>query len=283
MDRLQRLSRENCASVEKLCAELATIFDVRRDEVALLRVQGNLLKFAYPPELQTAGAIPLSSSAVAARTASSRKAEVFNSFVKVKHESVFEAVKLGSAPASEPQARVIQKLMSAPIVGAGNRVLGVIQISRKGAILAAAGPDFTPGDLQLLEAAGRKVEGLGVLAAGVEAPRAAFPRGEERRAFPRWPVKLNVQYGNAPDFDLGESSDISEGGMGFTGKRAYAVGAEIEVRFFLNLPGAKWFQSKALVRRADQGFLGVEFVGMAPSERTRLREALRAYAARRTA
>jgi PilZ domain-containing protein/GAF domain-containing protein len=270
--------------VEKLCAELAAIFDVRRDEVALLRLQGTLLKFVFPPELQSLGAIPLSSSAVAARTATTRKAELFNSFVKVKHNSVFETVKLGSEQsASAPQARVIQKLMSAPIVDGGGRVLGVIQVSRKGAILAAAGPDFTPADLRDLEAAARMVPGLGILPSGAEAPKAAAPRMEDRRAFPRWPVRLSVQYGSAPDFDFGESTDISEGGIGFTGRRMYAAGAEIEVRFVFDLPGAKWFQSKALVRRAEKGALGVEFVGMAPSERVRLREALRAYAAQRTA
>ncbi len=283
MDPLQRLTRQNCDSLEKLCAELATIFAVRRDEVALLRVEGNLLHFAFPPELQSLGAIPLSGSAVAARTATTRKAELFNSFVKVKHSSVFETVKLGAAPSGPPQARVIQKLMSAPIVGDGGQVLGVLQISRKGAILAAAGPDFTAHDLERLQAAGRRVGSLGILGAVAESPQPSSPRMEERRAFPRWPVKLSVQYGSAPDFALGETSDISEGGMGFTGERAYAAGAEIEVRFIFALPGARWFHSKALVRRADHSFLGVEFVGMAPSERARLRDSLRAYAARRSA
>ena len=284
MKRLQGLSRQNCNTPEKLCAELAKLFGVRRDEVALLRVQGRMLHFVYPPELQSAGAIPISSSAVAARTASTGKAELFNSFVKVKHSSVFEMVKLGSeASSSEPEARVIQKLMSAPIVGELGKVLGVIQVSRKGPTLAAAGPDFSPHDLQELEAAGRLAPSLGILAAAIEAPKPAAPKVDERRAFPRWPVQLSVQYGIAHDFALGVASDISEGGMGFTGDRAYAVGAEIEIKFFLDLPGAKWFQSKALVRRVEKGNYGVEFVGMAPSERSRLRESLRDYAARRTA
>ena len=283
MNRLQGITRQNCDTPEKLCAELAKLFGVRRDEVALLRLQGRMLMFVYPPELQAAGAIPISSSAVAARTASTRKSELFNSFVKVKHSSVFETVKLGSEKsASEPEARVIQKLMSAPIMGDHGKVLGVIQVSRKGATLAAAGPDFTVAELQELEAAGRLVGSVSTLTAAPEAPKPVTPKQDERRAFPRWPVQLSVQYGSAPDFALGVASDISEGGMGFAGDRNYAVGEEIEIKFFLDLPGSKWFHSKALVRRAEGGTLGVEFVGMAPSERTRLSESLRAYAARRT-
>ena len=109
----------------------------------------------------------------------------------------------------------------------------------------------------------------------------ASPTIEERRASPRWPIRLSLQYGSAYDFAAGETSDISECGIGFTGERAYAVGEEIKVKFFLGVPGSKWFQSKALVRRAESGNFGLEFVGMAPSERTRLREALHAHAARR--
>ena len=48
---------------------------------------------------------------------------------------------------------VIQKLMSAPIVAKNGAVVGVIQISRKGATPHAAGPDFRHEDLQRLELA----------------------------------------------------------------------------------------------------------------------------------
>ena len=46
-------------------------------------------------------------------------------------------------------AHVIQKLMSVPVVTAAG-VMGVIQISRKGLSAPAAGPDFSPSDLQRL-------------------------------------------------------------------------------------------------------------------------------------
>ena len=53
---------------DRAAAKLAKLLKVQRTEVALLRVQDGMLKFIYPAELRTAGAIPVSSNAVAART-----------------------------------------------------------------------------------------------------------------------------------------------------------------------------------------------------------------------
>jgi len=139
---------------ESICACVARIFEVRETEVALLELSGSLLNFLYPAELKTAGAIPLSSSAVAARTAQTRRAEVFNGFTQVKHFSVFELVKLGNTGLDD---QVIQKLMSAPVLASNGEVIGVIQVSRKAPRPAAAGPDFTVEDLRKLEAVGRAV------------------------------------------------------------------------------------------------------------------------------
>jgi len=142
---------------QSICARAAEIFHVKETEVALLELRGKLLHFLFPEELRTAGAIPLSSSAVAARTAQTKKAEIFNSFTQVKHFSIFELVKLGN---SGLDAQVIQKLMSAPILTKTREVLGVIQISRKGPRPATAGPDFTPADLQKLESVAQWVAKL---------------------------------------------------------------------------------------------------------------------------
>jgi hypothetical protein len=57
---------------ESICACVAKIFQVKVTEVALLELGGSMLNFLHPAELKTAGAIPLSSSAVAARTARSQ-------------------------------------------------------------------------------------------------------------------------------------------------------------------------------------------------------------------
>ena len=147
----QGLSPENCA---RLATEMAKIFAVFDDEVAILRViSNNHLKFLYPDKLTQVGVIPLNNStAVAARTALSRRPEVLNNFTQIKHASIFEAVPVHSKTRlqqPEKNAGVIQKIMTAPVPGS-NGVLGVIQISRKGVSPQAAGRDFTPADLQKL-------------------------------------------------------------------------------------------------------------------------------------
>jgi len=126
-------------------------------EIALLELSGSLLNFVYPPELKTAGAIPLSSSAVAARTARTKEAEIFNGFAQVKHFSIFELVKLGDTGLDD---QVIQKLMSAPVLARNGEVMGVIQVSRKAPRPAAAGPDFTAEDLRKLESVAHFMGGL---------------------------------------------------------------------------------------------------------------------------
>lgn len=147
-------SKEHPLTTEQFCEELARIFRVQVTEVALLRLEGNALRFVFPPELQSVGSIPLSSSAVAAHTAATKRGDLFNSFAKVKHASVFEVVKLHQAEGdAQSQVSPIQKLMSAPVLDAKGKVLGVVQISRKGAESCLAGPDFTRDDLQQLERA----------------------------------------------------------------------------------------------------------------------------------
>ena len=140
---------------DKFCAALAKMFGVRPKEVALMRLEHGLLKFLFPEQLKTAGSIPVSSSSsVAAHTASSKKTELFNTFAKVRHARVFETVKL-SSPEEEDDLEhtAIQKLMSAAVLTPERKVLGVVQVSRKGFDLGSAGPDFTVNDVQQLELA----------------------------------------------------------------------------------------------------------------------------------
>ncbi|MGD0512031.1 MAG: GAF domain-containing protein [Terriglobales bacterium] len=148
---------------QQFCAALAKLFGVRPTEVALMRLEKGLLNFVHPEQLKTAGSIPVSSStAVAAHTASTKKTELFNAFVKVKHASIFESVKL-SNPADEDDRSgqsAIQKLMSAPILDAQRKVLGVVQVCRKGFDPATAGPDFSQDDLQQLEVAAKVLSTL---------------------------------------------------------------------------------------------------------------------------
>jgi GAF domain-containing protein len=135
-----------------LCMVLAKIFRVQYTEVALMRLEKGLLRFIFPEHLRTTGAIPISSKAVAAHTALSKKAEIFNNFARVKHASIFETIKPGSADSEEAPPAPIQKLMSVPIMDRGSNVVGVIQISRK-ALDAKFAQDFSREDLHDLEIA----------------------------------------------------------------------------------------------------------------------------------
>jgi hypothetical protein len=152
----------HAATAQQFCAALAKLFGVRPTEVALMRLEKGLLSFLHPEQLKTAGSIPVSSSsAVAAHTASTKKTELFNAFVKVKHASIFESVKLNSPEdADQSQQPAIQKLMSAPIVDEHRKALGVVQVCRKGFDPATAGPDFSSEDLQQLELAAKVVSAL---------------------------------------------------------------------------------------------------------------------------
>src|SRR3984957_11949210 len=132
---------------------LAKIFNVQYTEVALLRLESGLLRFVFPEHLRTTGAIPLSSKAVAAHTALSKKAEIFNNFARVKHASIFETIKpVGSEVEDAAPPAPIQKLMSVPILDPNSTVLGVLQISRKG-MDPRYTQDFSREDLHDLELA----------------------------------------------------------------------------------------------------------------------------------
>jgi len=139
-------------SPERACLKLAQILRVQRNEVALLRVEKGSLRFVFPSELRAAGVIPMTGSAVAARTAATGTPLLSNSFARVKHVSLFESVKLidGEQVYEQPP---IQKIMSVPLTQDGGKVVGVVQISRKGLDPSLAGADFTGEDLKRLEEA----------------------------------------------------------------------------------------------------------------------------------
>jgi GAF domain-containing protein len=157
-------------TTDQACRKLATLLGVRRSEVALLRLEKGSLRFIYPPELRSAGVLPLSGSAVAARTAATRSPLLSNNFMRVKHVSLFEAVKLGKAADEEDKAQEqmpIQKIMSVPAVRDG-QVIGVVQVSRKGLDASLSGSDFTAEDLKQLERASDIVARMPFMQEGAE-------------------------------------------------------------------------------------------------------------------
>lgn len=127
-------------SLSAIAEKIAKVIGVRNEEVAVLAVSKRWkhLHFLVPEALKSVGFIPLSSnSALAAKTVRESRPEIDNNFSAARHAVVFENIKL-TGENLDP----IQKIISAPILF-DSRVVGVIQISRKGATAAAAGRDFT--------------------------------------------------------------------------------------------------------------------------------------------
>jgi hypothetical protein len=128
---------------------ISQAFAVRTHEVAIfsLSPDGRFLQFLTPDRLREVGQIPTTSThSLAARTVREKRAEVINHFSVIPHSSVFEAV-----PISQDQpGEAIQKIMSAPLL-VDKKAVGVIQISRKAAAVADAGPDFTHQQLRELK------------------------------------------------------------------------------------------------------------------------------------
>ena len=131
-------------SLPSIAERIAKSMGVKTEEVAImgLSMKWRHLHFLVPVALKNVGFIPLSSnSALAARTARESRPEINNNFVDSPHATVFERAKVGGEP-----GETIQKIISAPILS-GEKVVGIIQISRKGANATSAGPDFTSEDV----------------------------------------------------------------------------------------------------------------------------------------
>lgn len=124
-------------------------FALQPHEVAIFAITADarFLYFVVPEKLKEVGRIPLTSTnSLAARTVREKRPEIINQFSAVPHASVFEAVPLIEEERGDP----IQKIMSAPMT-LEKRVIGVIQVSRKGKTAAEAGPDFTHSELRELK------------------------------------------------------------------------------------------------------------------------------------
>ena len=130
------------------------------------------LRFLAPDDLRIVGQIPLSSTnSLAARTAREKRLGSDQPFLG-------RASRLGlrrpCRSAEEQRGDPIQKIMSAPIQS-GSKVIGVLQVSRKGKAMADAGADFTHPQLRELKTI---ADALGALRSavqqGMELHRVAF-------------------------------------------------------------------------------------------------------------
>jgi hypothetical protein len=144
-DALGDAERATPIAWSSVAERIAKSLGVRADEVGILGLSAKWrhLHFLAPEALKNVGFIPLTSnSALAARTVRESRPEIDNNFSAARHATVFEGVKTAGGEPGD----AIQKIISAPVL-AGGKVIGVIQISRKGSNSATAGPDFTPADL----------------------------------------------------------------------------------------------------------------------------------------
>jgi hypothetical protein len=124
-------------------------FDLEADEVAILLTDKDnmVMSFAYPEHLVNAGMIPVSSpDAFAARVYKLNKGLIENSFNQMKHLHLFEYIK---GPGEK--VRRIWKMMST-VMRAGDLKFGIIELSRKGESVDEAGEDFSPENMEFLEA-----------------------------------------------------------------------------------------------------------------------------------
>jgi hypothetical protein len=131
-------------SLPSIAERIAKNIGVKTEEVAILGLSEKWrhLHFLVPEALKNVGFIPLSSnSALAARTVRDGRPEINNNFADARHATVFEGAKVGGE-----SGEAIQKIISAPILS-GQKVVGIIQISRKGTNATSAGPDFTSEDV----------------------------------------------------------------------------------------------------------------------------------------
>lgn len=168
------------SALDSAVAQISMTFHVRQDEVAILLLvgEGKILQFLIPEKLKGIGTIPLTSTkALAARTAREKRPELINKFNLAPHASVFEGVPLGRGHGEQ-----IHRIMSAPIVAEG-KVVGVVQVSRKGTSPENAGAEFSQDEL------GELVAVSSVLGRLVKPPRVsienehdAVPLGFTRRA-----------------------------------------------------------------------------------------------------
>ena len=151
----ERLNDENRKEIfeeltDSISAYLAELFKVTPEEIALIVLTNNkrFLRFIAPKKLYHGGAtFPLTKrESVSTKVMMTKKCEIKNDMLKIKHLSIYEQVKM-----DENKPKPIQKMITVPLLQ-GETAIGVIQISRKGYTLEESGEDFSENDgKQILE------------------------------------------------------------------------------------------------------------------------------------
>ncbi|TLM63139.1 MAG: hypothetical protein FDZ69_12420 [Deltaproteobacteria bacterium] len=136
--------------LEQVAGILAAHFRVSPHEVGLFRFDaaGRTATFLWPPQdLGSAVKIPvkLFTTSLVSTTARDQRGSIDNAFADTPHLHMFEQA------LTEREHRLpLQKVMTAPGM-TEEKLLWIVQISRKGRTRAEAGADFTPAQLRELE------------------------------------------------------------------------------------------------------------------------------------
>jgi hypothetical protein len=135
---------------------LAQSFAVGPEDVAILLVkdQGRLLRFAYPVPHYAGrtNVFPVHTSSIAGEVLVSRRGRIDNEVGQVRHLDIYERIR-----GKEKRSLEIQKMVTAPLLLAGGKAFGVVQVSRRGKSSKEAGPDFPSFDLLKLRDLGREL------------------------------------------------------------------------------------------------------------------------------
>ena len=105
-----------------------------------------------------------------------------------------------------------------------------------------------------------------------------YDSSEDRRAHPRMPIMIPVEYSNITDFFVDYALDISHGGMFIATEREIEPGTEVEIRFKLPELGSIFVAKGTVVRRgatpklphvenAPATGIGIKFHPLSPKSR----------------
>ncbi|MBI2682372.1 MAG: PilZ domain-containing protein [Acidobacteriales bacterium] len=94
-------------------------------------------------------------------------------------------------------------------------------------------------------------------------------RSGNRRAYPRWPARFEVQYFIGKEKIAAGPIDICEGGMRLSAEKLPAPASEIEIEFRL-APQDPWIRVRSVVRHAASGQIGAEFLNLRMADRLRI-------------
>lgn len=153
VERLRQAIERSATPKGKMAAavnHLAELFGVDGNEIAIFHLDKATdgLHFVWPSQLERSGFLPISyRDCLASQTARERKGFLLNRFGQVRHASIFECLK---PKGKKGEAGLpIQKIMSAPLL-AGEDLMGVIEVCRKGRSPGEAGDDFDREQLKQL-------------------------------------------------------------------------------------------------------------------------------------